>query len=71
VFPTSWDEAEIHRAYAGDPALDRNFFRHPPHRVARIREALVRKADLTMAIQHRRTSSAFEAPIGVPAAGAR
>ena len=30
AFPTSWDEAEIVRAYADDPALDRNFFRHPP-----------------------------------------
>lgn len=70
AFPTSWDEAEIHRAYAGDPALDRNFFHHPPHRLARIREALVRKADLTIAIQHRR-GAATAAPIGVPAAGAR
>ena len=67
VFPTSWDEAEIRRAYADDPALDRNFFRHPPHRVARIRDALARKADLTLAIQARRTGHA----VGVPAAGAR
>jgi anaerobic magnesium-protoporphyrin IX monomethyl ester cyclase len=72
-FPTSWDEAEIHRAYASDPALDRNFFGHPPERLARIREALVRKADLTTAIQRRRISAAQapQAPIGVPAAGSR
>jgi radical SAM superfamily enzyme YgiQ (UPF0313 family) len=72
VFPTSWDEAEIRRAYADDPALDRNFFHHPPHRIARIREALVRKAELTVGIQHRRAAPApASAPIGVPAAGAR
>ncbi len=66
VFPTSWDEAEIRRAYATDPALDRNFFAHPPERVARIREALAIKADITLAITRRRTGN-----IGVPAAGAR
>jgi anaerobic magnesium-protoporphyrin IX monomethyl ester cyclase len=71
VFPTSWDEAEILRAYADDPALDRNFFGHPPHRIARIREALALKAELTVAIQRRRASEVVEAPIGVPAAGAR
>jgi len=70
VFPTSWDEAEILRAYGDDPALDRNFFHHPPHRLARIREALARKADLTMAIQRRR-AAAHQAAFGVPAAGAR
>jgi len=71
VFPTSWDEAEIRRAYADDPALDRNFFHHPPHRIARIREALARKAELTAGIQRRRATPAVTAPIGVPAAGAR
>ena len=70
VFPTAWDEAEIVRAYADDPALDRNFFRHPPHRLARIREALRRKAELTMAVTRRRAAAAA-APAGVPAAGAR
>jgi hypothetical protein len=71
-FPTSWDEAEIVRAYGHDPALDRNFFRHPPHRVERIREALVTKAERTMAIQLRRCNlSSTAAPLGVPAAGAR
>ncbi|MBA3392309.1 MAG: radical SAM protein [Deltaproteobacteria bacterium] len=74
VFPTSWDEAEIRRAYADDPALDRNFFQHPPHRVERIRDALALKADLTAAIQRRRTHGAeavASRAIGVPAAGAR
>jgi anaerobic magnesium-protoporphyrin IX monomethyl ester cyclase len=71
VFPTSWDEAEIRRAYADDPALERNFFHHPPHRIARIREALALKAERTIAIQQRRASEAAEVPIGVPAAGAR
>ena len=69
-FPTSWDEAEIVRAYGDDPALDRNFFQHPPHRVARIREALAAKADRTMAIQLRRAGLA-SVRMGVPAAGAR
>jgi hypothetical protein len=81
VFPTSWDEAEIQRAYADDPALDRNFFQHPPHRIARIREALARKAAVTVAIQHQRAAAAAAvspvspvssvSPVGVPAAGAR
>jgi len=72
AFPTSWDEAEIVRAYGHDPALDRNFFRHPPHRVQRIREALITKAERTMAIQLRRCKLASTAtPVGVPAAGAR
>jgi hypothetical protein len=57
------------RAYADDPALDRNFFRHPPHRIARVREALARKAELTIGIQQRRATSAAAAPVGVPAAG--
>ena len=66
VFPTSWDEAEIRRAYADDPALDRNFFQHPPHRVQNIRDALAKKATITLAIQERRMAT-----VGVPAAGAR
>lgn len=86
AFPTAWDAAEIARAYAEDPALDRNFFQHPPRRVARIREALARKAELTLTITERRATeaaatamaagaavaaSAASAPAGVPAAGAR
>ncbi|MEO8703450.1 MAG: radical SAM protein [Kofleriaceae bacterium] len=67
AFPTAWNEAEILRAYADDPALDRNFFGHPAHRVERIRGALRRKAELTLAITQRRAA----APHGVPAAGAR
>jgi radical SAM superfamily enzyme YgiQ (UPF0313 family) len=78
VFPTSWNEDEIKRAYADDPAIDRNFFRHPPHRVARIRDALARKAEVTMAISKRRVAEASSGAcaqgsdaVGVPAAGAR
>ena len=66
-FPTSWDEEEIMRAYAADPALDRNFFQHPPHRVKKIRDALRQKAEVTMAIQLRR----LDRLQGVPTAGAR
>lgn len=67
VFPTAWDEAEIVRAYATDPALDRNFFRHPVARVERIRDALRRKAEVTLAITKRRANALQ----GVPAAGTR
>ena len=66
AFPMTWDEAEISRAYADDPALGRNFFRHPDHRIERIRGALARKAEVTAAITRRRTRG-----FGVPAAGAR
>ena len=72
AFPQSWDPAEILRAYADDPALDRNFFHHPPHRVERIRAALAKKAAVTMAIQQRRMEPNPAAAVpGVPAAGAR
>jgi radical SAM superfamily enzyme YgiQ (UPF0313 family) len=71
-FPTSWDPAEIARAYADDPALDRNFFHHPPHRLERIRDALAQKASVTLAIQQRRMERIGADPLpGVPAAGAR
>ena len=66
-FPTSWEPDEILRAYADDPALDRNFFQHPPHRVQRIRDALLKKATLTMSTTLRRADLLQ----GVPAAGAR
>ncbi len=72
AFPTRWDESEIVRAYADDPALDRNFFAHPPSRVARIRDALALKASATLAITKRRAAS--HSPVstsGVPAAGSR
>lgn len=46
-FPTSWSPDEIRRCYAADPALDRNFFRHPDSHVERVRFALAKKADLT------------------------
>jgi radical SAM superfamily enzyme YgiQ (UPF0313 family) len=48
-FPAAWNPAEVERAYASDPALERNFFQHPPHRIALIREGLRRKAALTLA----------------------
>ena len=65
-FPTAWSFDEIMRAYAADPALDRNFFHHPPHRLAKIRDALARKAQLTLG------HLAAPAPkVRVPAAGAR
>ncbi|MBX3162275.1 MAG: radical SAM protein [Deltaproteobacteria bacterium] len=66
-FPTTWDLDEILRAYATDPAIDRNFFRHPPHRVARIREALAAKATATLVTARNRNAASG----GVPAAGAR
>lgn len=68
-FPQAWDEAEIGRAYADDPALARNFFRHPPHRLRRIGEALGRKAELTL--RGIRRSMGQQQPGAVPAAGAR
>jgi hypothetical protein len=67
--PVWW--TEIRRADADDAALDRNFFRHPPHRLDRIRQGLVRKAELTIGTQRRRSGAVAAAPIGVPAAGAR
>jgi hypothetical protein len=48
AFPTAWSADEVLRCYADDPALDRNFFHHPPHRLAKIREALAAKAELTL-----------------------
>ena len=47
-FPTTWSRAEVTRAYASDAALARNFFRHPPHRLRTIEQALARKAELTL-----------------------
>ena len=67
AFPTAWSEVEVKRAYAADPALDRNFFHHPPHRLALIREALARKAEITLTLAQRRGA----VPVAVPAAGAR
>jgi radical SAM superfamily enzyme YgiQ (UPF0313 family) len=68
-FPTSWAPEEIERAYADDPALDRNFFHHPPHRLAKIRAALAKKAAVTIGAQQRRMEPF--STVGVPAAGAR
>jgi radical SAM superfamily enzyme YgiQ (UPF0313 family) len=69
-FPTAWSEAEILRAYGDDPALDRNYFGHPPHRVELIRQALRQKAERTLAATLRRAAEASLGQ-GVPAAGAR
>ena len=53
--PDGWDEAEIMRAYADDPALDRNFFHHPPHRGSHGSARRSRmKAEVTLAISRRR-----------------
>jgi radical SAM superfamily enzyme YgiQ (UPF0313 family) len=73
-FPTEWSEPEVVRAYGHDPALARNFFRHPQYRLDKIGEALALKATLTMRAVHRRSERlrAAAAPaVGVPAAGAR
>ncbi len=69
-FPTGWSESEILRAYADDPALARNFFRHPPHRLRMIERALAAKARLTIGAVTRQAAEAT-ARYGVPAAGAR
>jgi radical SAM superfamily enzyme YgiQ (UPF0313 family) len=66
TFPTDWSVGEVQRAYAEDPALERNFFRHPPSRLALIGEGLRQKAALTMQAILRRAGH-----VGVPAAGAR
>ena len=64
AFPAAWSAEEVMRCYAADPALDRNFFRHPPARLERMRAALALKAELTLGRVLRETSR-------VPAAGAR
>jgi hypothetical protein len=64
-FPSEWSEREVERAYADDPALERNFFHHPPHRLEMIRQGLQKKASLTMAKLAQKLKPA------VPAAGAR
>ncbi|HZS42157.1 MAG TPA: radical SAM protein [Polyangia bacterium] len=66
AFPTAWSAAEVMRCYAADPALERNFFRHPPHRVRRIADALALKAELTLGTIARQAEAHL-----VPAAGAR
>ena len=66
-FPASWSRAEIERAYADDPALERNFFALPPNVTARIASLLERKARLT----YDRLALPFDAPGSPAAAGAR
>jgi anaerobic magnesium-protoporphyrin IX monomethyl ester cyclase len=63
-FAATWDLDEVERAYADDPALERNFFHHSDSRLALMREGLRKKAALTIASLKRRTR-------GIPAAGAR
>jgi radical SAM superfamily enzyme YgiQ (UPF0313 family) len=53
-FPSEWSEVEVKRAYAHDPALTRNYFRHPEHRLARIQDALDLKAEHTIGAIARR-----------------
>jgi radical SAM superfamily enzyme YgiQ (UPF0313 family) len=77
-FPNAWSAREIMRCYAADPALERNFFRHPRSRLDRIRDALRRKAELTLGAIARASDAASPASpvsgvaaLAVPAAGAR
>jgi anaerobic magnesium-protoporphyrin IX monomethyl ester cyclase len=65
-FAADWSPAEVERAFATDPALERNFFQHPPHRLALIQEGLRQKARFTMTAIHRRSRE-----LQMPAAGAR
>ena len=46
-FAQTWDEAAMHRAYASDAALERNFFGHSALHRERIAAALSLKATLT------------------------
>ncbi|MCA9598306.1 MAG: radical SAM protein [Myxococcales bacterium] len=62
-FPTEWSTAEVRRAYATDPALDRNFYELPPAVLVLAREVLEKKAAYTL--------EKLAAPPRVPAAGAR
>jgi radical SAM superfamily enzyme YgiQ (UPF0313 family) len=64
AFPSAWSADEVLRCYAADPALERNFFRHPPHRLRRIADALALKAELTL-------GQVARASARVPAAGSR
>jgi anaerobic magnesium-protoporphyrin IX monomethyl ester cyclase len=67
-FPTTWSQAEIERAYADDPALERNYFRHPPHRLRLIEEALKKKASHTIGAIARAADRATAAATAKPAA---
>ncbi len=48
-FPEAWTSEEVERAYAADPALDRNFFDHSLARQALMTEVLEQKARHTLA----------------------
>ncbi|MEZ4221070.1 MAG: radical SAM protein [Polyangiaceae bacterium] len=47
-FPEEWTPSEVRRAYATDPALERNFFHHSSTSLALMREILERKARHTI-----------------------
>jgi radical SAM superfamily enzyme YgiQ (UPF0313 family) len=47
-FPARWSAAEVERAYADDPALDRNYFRHTPAMLDLIARGLWAKARATL-----------------------
>jgi radical SAM superfamily enzyme YgiQ (UPF0313 family) len=63
-FAANWSMAEVERAFATDPALERNFFHHPPHRLALMQEGMRTKARLTLTALQRRAHA-------MQAAGAR
>jgi radical SAM superfamily enzyme YgiQ (UPF0313 family) len=69
-FPQAWNPAEVRRAYASDAALERNFFHHPPHRLALMAEVLERKAYHTFRRIADWTGGSAPA-VTVPAAGSR
>lgn len=46
-FPTAWEPAEVIRCYETDPAIERNFFRHPQSHLEKIRMGLKKKAEHT------------------------
>lgn len=69
-FPEAWTPDEIQRAYASDPALDRNFFRHSSSRLELMRQVLERKAQHTLA-RLSGWANHGSPDVTVPAAGSR
>ena len=68
-FPSSWDRAEVKRAYADDAALARNYFRLSDAHLDLIQQGLQRKADATYRKIAAPTAPGWEP--NVAAAGAR
>jgi anaerobic magnesium-protoporphyrin IX monomethyl ester cyclase len=68
-FPTAWSSSEVLRCYATDPALDRNFFQHPPRRLDLIAEALRQKAEHTLGAIARHADAAAPRPPAASHAG--